>query len=625
VIPPTVTNTDGPFPGLRPFLRDEADLFFGREAVIEKMVERLAAHHFLAVIGASGSGKSSLVNAGLISALERGRLREAGNDWRIAPFRPGSRPITMLAAALQSVVLNDWNETYVEMLEAALNRDSFSIADWLAETDLPRQTNLLLLVDQFEEMLIFLDEARGVDSFLKLILAHTNQKKARIYTVITMRAEFIGKCTEFPVLTNAINEGQFLIPRMTPDQYQQVIERPAAIFGAQVEKPLVEKLIDDFKSADRLPLMQHALRRIWSVTTAGAESEKLVLKLSDYERIGGSNALASQADETFATLTTSEQEIAACMFRALTAWVENIGGAVRRPARLGDIIGISGAASEELVRIADAFRAPDRKLLLPPIDFPLSDHTILDISHESLIRQWPKLERWARQEFESAQMYQKVLHAAHLWQSGGGTLWKGPDLAIALAWRDMARPTVAWAMPYGGDFHIAMDFLDRSKKKSHRWWETFRLRDSSIPAARSDHRVAASRVFVSHSSRDQSSAMRIVSQLEKADFPCWISSRDVPHGEPHQRAIVKALKAARAMVLVFSKNANSSEEIVKELSLASKNKLFILPVRIEDCEPTDDFEYELAARQRIDLFRDWEQNMKLIVRALHKQREVAGR
>ena len=125
-------------------------------------------------------------------------------------------------------------------------------------------------------------------------------------------------------------------------------------------------------------------------------------------------------------------------------------------------------------------------------------------------------------------------------------------------------------------------------------------------------------IFVSFSTQDQAAALEILGRIEAADLKCWISCRDVPSGSDYQDAIVDALDQSGAMVLVFSNNANKSEEIKREMALASAKRLFVLPVRIEDAEPTKGFKYQLATRQYIDLFADHEKNMALIVNTLQK-------
>jgi hypothetical protein len=147
-----VDDTGEPYIGLRSFRRDETHIFFGRETAINEMVDRLALHHFLAVTGSSGSGKSSLVRTGLLDGLTRGLLAEAGIVWRIADFRPGARPLFELAKALAAAAGRAQSENEQALLEAKLSRGPLSLVEWLDELKFPPETNLLLLVDQFEEI-----------------------------------------------------------------------------------------------------------------------------------------------------------------------------------------------------------------------------------------------------------------------------------------------------------------------------------------------------------------------------------------------------------------------------------------------------------------------------------------
>src|SRR5215831_9779400 len=138
--------------GLRSFRRDETHIFFGREGSISEMVDRLAAHHFLAVTGISGSGKSSLVRTGLLDALDRGLLVEAGSNWRVADFHPGRQPLTRLTEALASALDNTFSDQELGLIEAKLASGPMGLVAWLDEINFPADTNILLFVDQFEEI-----------------------------------------------------------------------------------------------------------------------------------------------------------------------------------------------------------------------------------------------------------------------------------------------------------------------------------------------------------------------------------------------------------------------------------------------------------------------------------------
>jgi hypothetical protein len=226
---------------LRPFRDDEEHLFFGRESQVDTMIDKLARTRFLAVVGTSGSGKSSLVNSGLRPALHRGLMAKAGTSWRIAQFRPGSNPVRAMARALanKGVLFGDYRSEGVslaEIIEATLNLSKLGLADIYEQTQPGEGVNLLVVVDQFEELFRYRkvkaasangEQYRSEEAaaFVNLLLGARAQTSVPIYLVLTMRSDFLGDCAQFPGLAEAINEGQYLVPRLTRD------ERKAAITG----------------------------------------------------------------------------------------------------------------------------------------------------------------------------------------------------------------------------------------------------------------------------------------------------------------------------------------------------------------------------------------------------------
>ncbi len=187
-----------PYPGLRSFRRDETDLFFGRENCIHTLVDRLSETRFLAVLGSSGTGKSSIVKTGLLDALEIGLMAKAGARWRIIDFRPGSTPLANMARELIRTDASDEepDEFEINLLKGFLARGPRSIIEWCHDGNLPPNTNLFLLVDQFEELFRYQDYAGKEESeaFVALLLESAHSPEAPIYVTITMRSEYLGAC-----------------------------------------------------------------------------------------------------------------------------------------------------------------------------------------------------------------------------------------------------------------------------------------------------------------------------------------------------------------------------------------------------------------------------------------------
>ncbi|MEW5804521.1 MAG: WD40 repeat domain-containing protein, partial [bacterium] len=461
--------SDFPYPGLRPFRQDETDIFFGREGQVDQLLERLEKSRFLAVLGPSGCGKSSLLNAGMLASLEIGFMASAGAQWRTATMKPGNSPIRELARALlkDESLGPEWGEyrENVAYLQAVLRRGPLGLVEALKETPLPKGTNVLILVDQFEEIFRYRQQgsADEAEAFVSLLLNSARQREVPVYVVIAMRTDFLGDCSLLSGLPEAINEGQFLIPRLDREQSRAAIEGPAGVFQGEIEPALVNRLLNDMqKDPDQLPLMQHALMRMWTLALArGAASPTLTS--GDYEAIGGlEKALSNHADEAFDELEERQKPIAETLFRSLTERSITRRD-TRRPTRLSKVAAITGVDPEEVAKVVEVFRQPGRSFLTPSVREPLLPETIIDISHESLIRQWERLNGWVEAEAVSAGEYYRLEQTAHLWKEGVAELWGGLDLQNALAWKDRQHPTREWANRYGTDFDLVMEFLTKSQ------------------------------------------------------------------------------------------------------------------------------------------------------------------
>ncbi len=458
-----------PYPGLRPFRYEESDIFFGREAQTDQLLSRLAHNRFLAVTGPSGCGKSSLVKAGMIPALRAGFMAAAGSRWRICELRPADRPFGRLARALASPdVLGDdqTDDESVALIEAALRRGPLGLIEIVRGAEALERATLLVMIDQFEEIFRYRERitADEANAFVALLLASAGQSEVPIYVVITMRSDYLRECAVFHGLPEAVSDSQYLTPRLSREDLELAIAGPAGVFGGQVEAKLLNRLINDFGTdPDQLPLLQHALARLWSRCTAFAKPP--VLSVNDYEAIGGlAAALSNHGDEVLAEMTAEQRRVAEIIFRRLSG-TENGKRDVRAPARVDEIAKIAAVDPGEVIAVAEAFRRADRCFLAVPHG-PLNEQTLLDLSHESLIRQWRRLAGWVTDEAKSAEMYQRLRDWAVRWEQGNAELWRGPDLASAVAWRQCEVPSEAWAARYGDrdQFHLAMKFLDASEE-----------------------------------------------------------------------------------------------------------------------------------------------------------------
>ncbi len=468
-----------PFPGLRPFREDEDHLFFGRENQIDAMVDKLAATRFLAVVGTSGSGKSSLVNCGLRPALRQGLMARAGTSWRIAQFRPGGDPIAAMAHALASdgVLFNARSTpglTLAEIVETTLRMSRLGLIDIYEQAALPDGVNLLVVVDQFEELFRYRqvtgDGRAGGRSiseeaaaFVNLLLEVRDHPGCAIFVVLTMRSDFLGDCVQFPGLAEAINAGQYLVPRMTRDERRAAIVGPVGVGGAAMSPVLITRLVNDVgDNPDQLSILQHALNRTWA-RWENQHGSAGPLDLLHYEAIGTmAHALDLHAEKAYGELTTPRQrQICEKVFKALTDKATDSRG-IRRPTRLGTLCALAGATEAEVADVIGVFRKASRSFLMPPAGEPLDADSVIDISHESLMRVWRRLNTWADEEARSARMYRRVADTATLHAAGSASLWRDPDLQLALNWRDQAQPNETWASRYHPGFALAAAFLTKS-------------------------------------------------------------------------------------------------------------------------------------------------------------------
>ena len=468
-----------PFPGLRPFREDEEHLFFGRENQIDAMVNKLAATRFLAVVGTSGSGKSSLVNCGLRPALRQGLMAPAGTAWRMAQFRPGNDPIGAMARALaqDGVLFREQaaaGMTLADIIETTLRMSKLGLIDIREQAALDPGVNLLLVVDQFEELFRYrqvgnpgnrdAEKIADAAAFVNLLLEVRERADLRIFVVLTMRSDFLGDCTQFPGLAEAINAGQYLVPRMTRDERRAAIEGPIQVGGAQAAPVLLTRLVNDVgDNPDQLSILQHALNRTWACWQA--QGGKGPLELSHYEAIGTmTGALDKHADKAYAELGSArQQQICERLFKALTDKANDPRG-VRRPTTLDTLCALTDATPAEVADVIDVFRKPSRSFLMPPAGDALEPGTVIDISHESLMRVWERLITWAEEEAQSARAYCRLAEASDLYAEGKVNLWRDPELQLALDWRDKSQPNETWASRYHSGFADAIRFLTASSE-----------------------------------------------------------------------------------------------------------------------------------------------------------------
>jgi uncharacterized RDD family membrane protein YckC len=329
-------------------------------------------------------------------------------------------------------------------------------------------------VDQFEELFRYRGlrgsargdhSAEGEDATaLVNLLLETLAHQEAVYVVLTMRSDFLGDCSLFHGLPEAISEGQYLVPRLSREERRAAVAGPVAIGAAEIDPVLLTRLVNDVgDNPDQLSILQHALNRTWAHWYHGGRSGQPI-RLDDYVAIGTmAEALDRHAEKAFREIGDERhRKICERVFKALTEHGTD-GRGTRRPTTFASLCAISGGMPAEVGGIIDVFRKPSRSFLMPPLPETLNPDTVVDISHESLMRVWRRLSAWTEEEAHSARTYRRVVEGAALHAQGEASLWRDPELQLALDWRSRQEPSAEWAEQYDGRFETSMTFLEQSR------------------------------------------------------------------------------------------------------------------------------------------------------------------
>lgn len=433
-------NIPNPFKGLEAFQQTDAQFFFGREEMVARALGRMRRTRFLAVVGSSGSGKSSLVRAGVIPRLRAGVL-DGSDHWPIIIFTPGQDPTQALAVRLMPLLQpeGDGGPT-LEDLMARLDDPATGEAllnELLDEGD----GQMVIVVDQFEEVFTRASAAER-DPFLALLLALATGEHSRARVIITMRADFFGHLSHYPELAQLFEqENMIIVTDMTPANLLRVIEGPAEAVGLRYESGLVDRILADVSNQPgSLPLLQYALSQLFD------RRDGPMLTMAAYDEIGGvRRALGRHAEAVYETLSPEQQDITRRVMMRLVE-VGETGEPTRRRVDRGEMT-FKGVDDTAVQAVIDRLTAPDARLLVAsreirasedPQDIPL---IWLEVSHEALIREWERLSNWISANLENLRYNSELSKAAYDWNTANrdpAYLLRGRRLTRAEVWLETA-------------------------------------------------------------------------------------------------------------------------------------------------------------------------------------------
>ena len=481
-----------PYKGLTYFDEADADLFVGREELTAKLTQRALSlspdqTRFLAVVGASGSGKSSLVRAGMVPAL---RWNKKSTDWQIHILTPTAHPLESLAASLTQ---ESHSITRTAVLMDDLNQDPRSLKIFAKQrVSLENNARILLVVDQFEELFALCRSEEERVAFIENLLTAASEADGPVIVVITLRADFYAHCADHVQLREALARNQEYIGVMSDEELRRAIEEPAQRGRWEFEEGLVDLLLYDVgHEPGALPLLSHALMETWQ------RRRGRILTLSGYASSGGVHgAIAETAESVFTDQLTSEQQsIARRIFLRLTEFSDETSTTdTRRRAKFKELI----LKPEETAITRMVLKAlADARLIITSEDSA-------EVAHEALIREWPTLRAWLEENREGLRLHRQLTEAAQEWlemERSSDVLYRGARLAQAQE----------WALTHEDELNmLEREFLEASMESAER--------EAAEKEAQRQRELEAARKLAESEKQRAEEQLRSAGQLRKRAF-----------------------------------------------------------------------------------------------------------
>jgi len=544
---PPLTAADNPYKGLRAFGESDAADFFGREALIQQLLVRLGEggdlSRLLAVVGPSGSGKSSVVRAGLVPALRRGGLPGSEN-WYVVELRPGPHPFEEIEAALLRIAVNP-PATLLDQLREDKRGLLRAVRRCLPDDP---AIELVMVIDQFEEMFTLVEDEATRAHLLDSLVTAALDERSRVRFVLTLRADFTDRPLQYVDLGELMRQRMEIVLPMTSDELERAIVGPADRIGLQVEPELAAAIIRDVEGQPgALPLLQYALTELFE------RRQGRLLTKTAYRAIGGvMGALGRRAEEVYAALDPSGQETARQLFLRLVTLGEGVEDTRRRVLR-SELESLASPIPNSQSLMSNVIEAFGKSRLLSFDRDPTTRGPTVEVAHEALLREWKRLREWLDASRADVRLQRLLAAAAAEWRNASC------DLSFLLQGSRLAQ-FEGWAA--GTTLALIQDeraFLDASLAE--------RQKREAEEAARQRRELEAAQKLAETEKRRAEEQARAASKLR-------------------QRAVYLTVALAVAAVLataaaVFARQANENTRIAtsRELAAAAVNNLQVDPER----------------------------------------------
>ncbi|OYD94269.1 hypothetical protein CDG77_12050 [Nostoc sp. 'Peltigera membranacea cyanobiont' 213] len=491
-------NQENPYRGLYAFEAEQAQYFCGREEASRTLISRLAESRFLAVIGYSGSGKSSLVKAGLLPQLKRDRL-PGSSQWAIASLTPGEHPLGQLV-------------------------------DILARQQQQNKPHLLF-IDQFEEIFTLCQNDDERQAFIRLVAQEVKNSEVETRIILTIRGDFLNRCADYLEIISLINSippTSFIVTPMSFIELEEAIEKPAKLHGVTFERGLVSQISADVVNRPgALPILQYALKELWRVCIEEPESPEPLLTRKGYEEIGGvKGALDKRATILYQSLTTVDQAFARCLFMELVQLGE-AGEVTRRRASWDRLEAISDSP-QQLQRVVGLLAGSQQRLII-------TDENTVEVAHEALLSEWKLLNTWIAENLENIRLGRSLEEDCQDWlqrfSKSDEALLAGANLAVISEWINKTQPRLT---PLEAEFlHKSLERRDRAIQAQLE--QERQLREAAEARANAEGEKVKQEKAKIKAERQRTQAFAVLAVILIASAGLWVKSEknnaEVKRGE----------------------------------------------------------------------------------------------